>query len=149
MKMLDDTDKNILRILQEDGSISLSKIANKLNIGIATVHRRIEKMKMEGVIKKNIVVVDPEKIGKNLSAFIEIKSLPKYEDDILDTLSLFDDILEIYWVTGDADFIIKLIVEDIKEFTKIMEKIRKIEGIVDTRSFIIAKTEKEEYKIKI
>ena len=147
--MLDDTDKNILRILQEDGSISLSKIANKLNIGIATVHRRIEKMKMEGVIKKNIVVVDPEKIGKNLSAFIEIKSLPKYEDDILDTLSLFDDILEIYWVTGDADFIIKLIVEDIKEFTKIMEKIRKIEGIVDTRSFIIAKTEKEEYKIKI
>jgi len=147
--MLDDTDKNILRILQEDGSIPLSKIANKLNIGIATVHRRIERMKMEGVIKKNIVVVDPEKIGKNLSAFIEIKSLPKYEDDILDILSLFDDILEIYWVTGDADFIIKIIVGGIKEFTKIMEKIRKIEGIVDTRSFIIAKTEKEEYKIKI
>lgn len=147
--MLDDTDKNILRILQEDGSTSLSKIANKLNIGIATVHRRIERMKMEGVIKKNIVVVDPEKIGKNLSAFIEIKSLPMYEDDILDTLSLFDEIIEIYWVTGDIDFIIKLIVKDIKEFTKIMEKIRKIKGIVDTRSAIIAKTKKEEYKIKI
>jgi len=147
--MLDDTDRNILRLLQEDGNIPLSKIANKLNIGIATVHRRIERMKIEGVIKKSVVIVDPEKIGKNLSAFIEIKTLPKYEENILNTLSLFDEVMEIYWVTGDADFIIKIIVEDIKEFTGIMEKIRSIDGIVDTRSAIVVKTKKKEYKIKL
>ncbi len=81
--MLDEIDKSIFRLLQEDGNISLSEIANKLNVGVATVHRRIQRMKMEGIIKKKIVVVDPEKIGKNISAFVEIKTQPNYEDECL------------------------------------------------------------------
>ena len=147
--MLDDIDRRILRLLQEDGNIALSEIANKLNIGVATVHRRIQRMKMEGIIKKKIVVVDPEKIGKNILAFVEIKASPNYEDEILDTLSSFEEITEVYWVTGDFDLIIKIVVEDIKEFTEVIKKIRKMRGIVDTRSAIVVKTKKEEYKIKI
>jgi Lrp/AsnC family transcriptional regulator for asnA, asnC and gidA len=147
--MLDEIDRRILRLLQEDGNISLSEIADKLNIGVATVHRRIQRMKMEGIIKKKIVVVDPEKIGKNILAFVEIKALPNYEDEILDTLSSFEEITEIYWVTGDFDLIIKLIVGDIKEFTEVIKKIRKMKGVVDTRSAIVVKTKKEEHRIKI
>jgi Lrp/AsnC family transcriptional regulator for asnA, asnC and gidA len=147
--MLDEIDKNILRLLQEDGNVPLSEIANRLNVGVATVHRRIQRMKIEGIIKKKIVVVDPEKIGKNLSAFVEIKTLPNYEDEILDALSSFDEITEVYWVTGDFDLIVKLVVGDIKEFTEIIKKIRRMKGIVDTRSAIVVKTKKEEYKIKI
>ena len=147
--MLDEVDKNILRLLQEDGNISLSEIANRLNIGVATVHRRIQRMKMEGIIKKKIVVVDPEKVGKNVSAFVEIKIQPNYEDEVLDTLSSFDEITEIYWVTGDFDLIVKLVVGDIKEFMETIKKIRKTEGVVDTRSAIVVKTKKKEYRIKI
>jgi len=147
--MLDDIDRKILRLLLEDGNIALSEIANKLNIGVATVHRRIQRMKMEGIIKKKIVVVDPEKIGKNILAFVEIKALPNYEDEILDALSSFDEITEVYWVTGDFDLIIKLVVEDIREFTEVIKKIRKMRGVVDTRSAIVVKTKKEEYRIKI
>lgn len=147
--MLDEIDKSILRLLQEDGNISLNEIANKLNVGVATVHRRIQRMKMEGIIKKKIVVVDPEKIGKNISAFVEIKAQPNYEDEVLDALSSFDEITEVYWVTGDFDLIVKLVVEDIKEFMEVIKKIRKMKGVIDTRSAIIVKTKKKEYRIKI
>lgn len=147
--MLDEIDKKILRLLQEDGNIPLSEIASRLNIGVATVHRRIQRMKMEGIIKKKIVVVDPEKVGKSILAFIEIKALPNFEDEILDTLSSFDEITEVYWVTGDFDLIVKLVVEDIKEFTEVIRKIRKMKGVVDTRSAIVVKTKKEEYRLKI
>jgi len=147
--MLDEIDKGILRLLQEDGNISLSEIADKLNIGVATVHRRIQRLKMEKIIKKKIVVIDPEKIGKKISAFIEIKTSPNYEQRILDLLSSMEEITEVYLVTGDFDLIVKLVVEDIKEFTQVIEKIRQFKGVVDTRSAIVIKTKKEEYKIKI
>ncbi|AGK62006.1 Transcriptional regulator [Archaeoglobus sulfaticallidus PM70-1] len=147
--MLDEIDKDILRLLQEDGNISLSEIANRLSVGVATVHRRIQRMKMDGIIKKKIVVVDPEKIGKNILAFIEIKTMPNYEDEILDKLSSFDEITEVYWVTGDFDLIVKLVVGDIKEFTRVIKKIREMNGVIDTKSAIVVKTKKEEYKIKI
>ena len=147
--MLDEIDKGILRLLQEDGNISLSEIADRLNVGVATVHRRIQRLKMEKIIKKKIVVIDPEKIGKKIFAFIEIKTSPNYEQKILDILSSLDEITEVYLVTGDFDLIVKLVVEDIKEFTSVIEKIRQLQGVVDTRSAIVIKTKKEEYKIKI
>ncbi len=147
--MLDDIDKAILRLLQEDGNIPLSEIADRLNIGVATVHRRIQRLKMEKIIKKKIVVIDPAKIGKKIFAFIEIKTSPNHENEILETLSSFDEITEVYLVTGDFDLIVKLVVEDIKEFTDVIEKIRGMKGVIDTRSAVIIKTKKEEYRIKI
>ncbi len=147
--MLDEIDRNILRMLQEDGNISLSEIANRLNIGVATVHRRIQRMKMQGIIKKKIVVVDPEKIGKSFTAFVEIKTLPSYEDEVLDVLASMDEITEVHWVTGDFDLIVKVVVRDIKEFTELVRRIRKLEGVVDTRSAIVVETRKEGYRIKI
>jgi len=68
---------------------------------------------------------------------------------VLDALSSFDEITEVYWVTGDFDLIVKLVVEDIKEFMEVIKKIRKMKGVIDTRSAIIVKTKKKEYRIKI
>lgn len=68
---------------------------------------------------------------------------------MLDALSSFDEVTEVYWVTGDFDLIVKLVVENIKEFIEVIKKIRKMKGAMDARGAIIVKTKKKEHRIKI
>lgn len=128
--MVDKTDLNILRLLQEDASIPFTEIGRRLKISESTVRKRVEKLKHEGVIKRFTVVIEPSKIGLNTVAIVGVDVDPP---KLLEVSQKLCDISETRYVatsTGDHMIMTEIWTKDGRELTKIIsEKIGSIEGV--------------------
>ena len=140
---LDDIDKQILRILEEDARTPFSKIAKMLNLSESTIHIRIKRLKENGVIKGFYVDVDPEKIGYNVMAFVLIKADPKKYENILKTISGYKEVYEIFDVTGEYYALLKVRVKSREELASVLDKIGNMEGVTSTYTMFVLRTIKE------
>ena len=136
---LDATDTAILNILQEDSRITLKEIAKRLNLSTTPVSDRMKKLEKAGVIKKYVALVDPKKIGKNLTVFINISIKDHNKSAIsefVEVITQFPEVLECHHITGNADFLIKLVLSDIEAYNQfILDKLSVIPhiGRVDSK----------------
>jgi len=146
---IDDVDKEILRMLQDNARTSFRKIAKKLNVSEATVFVRVKKLLKRGVIKGFTAIISPEMLGKNLTAFILINADPKKLQNVLEALSGIDDVYEVYDVTGSYYIIAKVRTEDQKKLAKIIDEVGMIDGIISTETAVVLRSVKEETRIKI
>lgn len=149
MSELDQIDKEILRILQENCKIPYSEIAKRLGVSEATVHLRVRKLCRMGVIKKFQAIVDPEKVGRTMTAIIALRAEPKKYETILETLKNMDCISEIYDVTGDYYAILKVRVRDREELARVLDMIGNLDGVRDTTTMIVLRVIKEDYTVPI
>ncbi len=146
---IDEIDKKILKMLQKDGRISYSRIARVLGLSEATIHLRVKKLKEKGILKGFIAVVDPEKVGKDVAAIILTKiDTDKYKETV-EKIAQFDDIYEVYDVTGDFSTVLKVRVSSKDELAELLDKLGKIEGVRETYTMYILRTIKEEKTIKL
>lgn len=146
---IDETDREILRMLQENARTSFRKISKKLNVSEATVFVRVRKLLKKGVIKGFTAIVSPEKLGKNITAFILINADPKKLRNVLKTLSEIDDVYEIYDVTGSYYIIAKVRTENQKKLAEIIDEVGMIDGVISTETAVVLRSIKEETRIKI
>jgi Lrp/AsnC family transcriptional regulator for asnA, asnC and gidA len=146
---LDDIDLKILRELQRDARASFKTIAQKVGVSEATVFVRVRKMQEKGVIKGFITLVAPAAVGKPLTAIVLVRANPKAYSGLLDALRKFDDIYEIYDVTGQYYSILKIRTSGTEELGKIMDDVGKIDGISGTETIIVLRTVKEEIAVRI
>ncbi len=146
---LDEIDKKLLMILQENAKTPYSKISGVLGVSEATVHLRIKKLLKLGVIKNFQAIVDAEKVGKNVLAIVAITATPQKYEKVLEELSKIDDIYEIYDVTGEYYTITKVRVKNRDELAKVLDQIGSIDGVQSTRTMYVLRVIKEETKIKI
>jgi len=149
MPKLDELDKNILSMLQDDARISFADVARKLKVSEGTIHLRVRKMKKMGVIKGFHTIIAPEKVGKNLTAFIFVKADPIKYPNVLDSIIAMDDVYEIYDVTGEFYAVLKVRTDDMKSLTKLIDGMGTIKGIVSTQTLVVLRTVKEAYKMKV
>lgn len=140
---LDDIDKQILRILEEDARTPFSKIAKMLNLSESTIHIRIKRLKENGVIKGFYVDVDPEKIGYSVMAFVLIKADPKKYESILKKILEFKEVYEIFDVTGEYYALLKVRVKSREDLAVILDKIGNMEGVTSTYTMFVLRTIKE------
>ena len=149
--VLDDTDRRILNILQEDARITNVQLSTKVGISPPATLERVKRLENSGIIRKYAALVNPEKIDKNTFALVSV-SLSMHQ---LSTIEVFakeikklDEVLECYHVTGNSDFFLKIAVKDIQEYEKfILEKFTKIKGVNKINTSFILSTFK--YKTKI
>ncbi|MEM0049449.1 MAG: Lrp/AsnC family transcriptional regulator [Candidatus Bathyarchaeia archaeon] len=146
---IDDIDKEIIRMLQDDARISLRRIAEKLNVSETTIFIRIKKLLEKNIIKRFTAIVSPEALGKKITAFILINADPKKIQNVLNTLSKMDDVYEVYDVTGPYYAIVKVRTEDQNKLTKIIDEIGLIDGVISTETALVLRSIKEENRIKI
>ncbi|MBF0658109.1 MULTISPECIES: Lrp/AsnC family transcriptional regulator [Psychrobacter] len=123
--LLDNFDKEILRVLQEDNKTSLKFLSEKVCLSIASVQRRIKKMEDNGVIATNTAIVDPIKIGKLITIVVEIHIEKSHSSDLETLKKSFSSpsIQQCYYVTGDADFILILVVSSMEEYSVIRKEL--------------------------
>ncbi|KUO42723.1 MAG: hypothetical protein APU95_01520 [Hadesarchaea archaeon YNP_N21] len=140
---LDELDFKILNLLQEDAKIPYSKIAEKVKISSSGVHKKIKKLIDSGVIERFVVVVNKDKVGKKLKAFIGISTSPGSCGEVINKLASRAEILEIHEVAGEHDLLAKLITEDTSKLNELLHEIDEIPGVASTRTLIVLKTEKE------
>lgn len=107
--MLDRTDIQILNALQADASIPLRTLAEKVHVSAATCQRRIAQLKADGVLLREVAIVDRLKVGRSLTVFVSVE-LDKQNDALLRNfekkMSAQGDVMACYEVSGEFDFLL-------------------------------------------
>lgn len=153
MKKLDKINRQILNELQEDSSITNAELAERLNLPTTTVFDRVKKLESNGIISKRVAIVNPEKLGKETIAFVSLslsghsaKNVQKFWESI----ESLPEVLECYHISGENDFILKVIVENIRTYeTFLLEKLTAIENIGKIKTSFVMSTIKFQTKIPV
>ncbi|MDO3385937.1 Lrp/AsnC family transcriptional regulator, partial [Gilvimarinus sp. SDUM040013] len=117
MMDLDRFDIEILDILQKDNMTSQRDIGDKIGLSAAAVQRRIKKMREEKVIRADISVINPEEVASQILLFVEVDlDTDKIEfiDEIKNTFSQVPQVQQCYYVTGEVDFILIMVVKSMQ-----------------------------------
>ncbi|WP_440999155.1 Lrp/AsnC family transcriptional regulator [Fodinibius sp. SL11] len=150
---LDHIDRKILTILQQDGRIANNKLAEKVGLTTTPTLERVKRLEREGIIKGYSARVDEEAIGKGLVVFCSLR-LAVHQmhtlDEVCDQINEMTEIQSCYHITGDSDFLLKIVVKDMPAYEKFMhDKLTRLPGIERIYSNIVLSTKKENYHIPI
>lgn len=150
---LDHIDRKILTILQQDGRIANNKLAEKVGLTTTPTLERVKRLEREGVIKGYSARVDEEAIGKGLVVFCSLR-LAVHQmhtlDEVCDQINEMSEIQSCYHITGDSDFLLKILVADMPAYEKFMhDKLTRLPGIERIYSNIVLSTKKENFHIPI
>lgn len=116
---LDETDRNILKAMQADASQSLEDIAKAVGSSKTPVWNRIKKLRANGVIKQDTVVLDPEKLGLEACFFVLIRTSEHeadWQNAFLDALRSRAEVMEAHRLAGDIDYILKVRVTNARAY---------------------------------
>ena len=151
MKSLDKLDYKILNILQEDNTIAIKDLAERIGLSFTPTYERVKSLKNNGIIKKYVAIVDREKVGYELVAYCNVTIKNKSVEilrDFEEKLNKCPVIVEVVSVSGVYDYMIKIVTKNIKEYNDFVEKtFTNYPHIGDYHSSIVLCTVKEETKI--
>ena len=100
---VDDVDRKIIRLLQEDSRKSFNKIADRLGIAVGTAYNRVKNLEDRGILKGYTIMLDSVKLGYGLTALILIEAEGRYLPEVEKELAQLDEVISIYDITGDYD----------------------------------------------
>ena len=135
---IDNLDKNILAALTENARIAYAELAKNFSVSAGTIHVRIEKMKIAGIIEGTKVVLNEKALGYDVCCFIGInlKHAKDYPDTI-EKLRVLDEVVEAYYTTGNYSIFIKLMTRSIDHLQMtLINKVQAIEAIQSTETLI-------------
>ena len=128
---------NILSELSNDASISVPKLAKKINTNTSVVYSRIKRLLKQKLIQKYTIDVNDKELGYGVKSVTGINMDSKKRDNIIDSLFRIDGVREISEVTGRFDIMVTMNARNLNEMHKVVsEKIGKIDGIIGSESFI-------------
>jgi Lrp/AsnC family transcriptional regulator len=123
--MLDDMDVKILSILQEDCTRPVADIGKEVGLSTTPCWRRIQKLEETGVIRKRVAVLEPEKVNAGVTVFVSIKTdkhstawLEKFHKAVDD----FPEVIEFYRMSGEVDYLLRVVVPDIRAYDEFYKK---------------------------
>ncbi len=138
---LDDIDKKILRHLQKDSKITNKELSNSLDLSVTAVFERIKRLERNDVISKYVALLKPENVDKSFMVLTQIKlvqhtknNVIKFESEVIK----LDEVLECYHISGEYDYILKVIVKDMEAYREFMlTKLTTLDHIGSTQSTFI------------
>ncbi len=143
---LDNTDLTIISLLQKDGRMSYSDIAEIVGKTEVTVRRRVRRLLREGVIKRFTVVLDPLKMGRRICAMIRVKAMMKQASLIAEKVRDYSEVDEAYFLDGACGLMLKVTVNDLSELRDFLERrLGKVPGVGEVETCIVLETIKSPY----
>lgn len=135
---MDAIDKKLLMLLQEDSTRTTKELSLKLNLSITAVYERIKKLEREGVVDKYVALLNRNKVNKGFVVFCHLKLIQHTKEYLTifeREVTLLDEVLECYHVSGDYDYILKIYVKDMEEYREFMvTKLTTLQHIGSTHS---------------
>lgn len=146
MKGIDAKDWQIIRELQRDGRLTNQELAARVNLSPSPCLRRVRLLEEAGVIAGYSADVDPRACGLSITAFIRI-TLQRHERDVVEhfeqSVRRIDEILDCYLLTGEADYLLRVVVADLEEYERFVRKrLHAIPGISSMRTSLVYGTVK-------
>ena len=116
---MDNTDRKILALLQQDASLSVAEIGNRVGLSSTPCWKRIQRLEADGVIQKRVALVDQDKIGLGITVFVSIETGDHSQDwlsKFADMVGAMPEVMEFYRMAGDVDYMLRVVVPDIAGF---------------------------------
>lgn len=135
---LDTTDKKLLAFLQEDCKQTNKELSSKLNLSVTAVYERIKKLERNKILKKYVALIDAKKVDLGFIVFCHVK-LEKHAKEAITyfetEVAKLEDVLECFHITGDYDYLLKVVVEDMDHFrTFMVNKLTTLRYVGSTQS---------------
>jgi len=149
----DTIDKNLIKYLQDDCKKTTKELSVRLKLSATAIYERIKKLEKAGVIEKYVAIIDKEKIEKAFMVFCQIKLIQhkreyvnKFENDVVQ----FNEVLECYNISGDYDYILKVVVKNMKAYRNfINDKLTTLDYISSAHSTFIINELKNSLEIRL
>lgn len=153
MESPDEIDLRILKHLQENSNITTKDLALKVHLSPTPVFERVKKLEAAGYIKKYVALLDAEKLNKGLTVFCSIR-LKEHTRDIgnqfVSDIKSIPEVTECYNTSGDYDFLLKIIVADMKHYqTFLIDQLGGVDNIGSTHSTFVMGEIKQSYALPI
>ena len=141
---MDEKDKLILSLLQKDGRMTASEMAEKVDLSVPAVTERIRKLTEGGVLKDFRAVLDAKKVGYDVTAYIllDMSSSNSY-GDMVQYAQDNDEVLECHSITGEGSHILKVRTHDTSSLESLLRNIQSWPGVIRSHTMIVMSTFKE------
>lgn len=144
MVNLDGTDRRILAVLQKNGRMSNADLSERVNLSPSACHRRVQRLECDGVIAGYVALLDPRKLDRPSTVFVEI-TLSGQTEDALDAfereVALIPDLLECHLMAGTADYLLKISARDTDDFARIHRRyLARLPGVAQMHSSFSLRT---------
>ncbi len=134
----DEVKRRILDVLQHEGRLTNQELAERIGLSPSPCWRRVRELEKEGVIRRYAAILDPDKVGVGECVFLHINLQMHNRDSLLEFERAIKDqpeIVECYAVTGDADFMLKVYVPNIRAYDRFLnDVVFQIPGVVHVKS---------------
>ena len=141
--MLDEIDKKIIKVLQDDARTSLRKISELVKVSLGTVSNRVKKMEKNGVIKGYSVILDPDQIGWELNVVIGLRIQKGRLIEIQERIAKDSRVNGVYDVTGDFDSMVIARAKNRKDLDDLSKNVLSIDGVERSITHLVLNTVKE------
>ncbi|MSQ86916.1 MAG: Lrp/AsnC family transcriptional regulator [Alphaproteobacteria bacterium] len=139
MNSLDEKDRKILEILQENALTPVAEIAAKVGLSTTPCWRRIQKLEEEGVIRKRVALLDRHKLNVGVTVFVAVKAkrhAMEWLNEFKRAVETIPEIVEAYRLSGEVDYLLRVVVPDIKAYDEVYKRlIEKVEFTDVSSSF--------------
>lgn len=135
--ILDRIDRHILAMLQEDATRPVAEIAEAVSLSSTPCWKRIKRLEREGVIERRVAILNREKLGLDVTVMVAIRTA-RHSEQWLEAfakgVATIPEVVEFYRMSGDIDYLLKIVVRDISDYDRIYRKLTRVADLHDVSS---------------
>ena len=123
---MDKCDRKILELLQQDGSLTVAEIADRIGLSKAPCWRRIQRLQETGVIKKTVTLLDPKAVNAGTTVFVMLKTAhhdAAWFEKFVRAVRDIPEVMEIHRMSGEVDYLMRIVVPDIDAYDHVYKKL--------------------------
>ncbi len=116
---MDEIDRRLLEILQQDATPSIAQMAERVGLSATPCWKRIQKLEARGVITRRAALVDPDRVGVGLSVLVSVEAgehTPEWLERFSSAVAAMPEVMEVYRMAGDVDYMLRVAVADMTEY---------------------------------
>ncbi|NIF23372.1 MULTISPECIES: Lrp/AsnC family transcriptional regulator [Pantoea] len=136
--MLDKTDRALLALLQQDCTLSLQSLADAVNLTTTPCWKRLKKLEDDGIIRGRVALLDGEKLGLGLTAFMFVKThqhSSEWYQAFVEAVQTLPEVMAFYRMAGEYDYLLRIQVADMKCYDRFYKRlVNSVPGLIDVTS---------------
>ncbi|RLI41530.1 AsnC family transcriptional regulator [Candidatus Bathyarchaeota archaeon] len=146
---MDEIDIKIIGLLQEDSRLSFNRIAKELGISVGTAYNRIRGLEEKGVLKGYTAIIDPVKVGYQLTAIILIQADGKHLLNVESEIARMNNVISVYDITGEFDVAVIARFKDRFDMNKFIKALLKMPYVKRTVTNVVLNVVKEDFRVPL
>lgn len=145
---MDEIDVKLLRLLSKDASVTTNTLKKHVNLSLPAINKRVKNLYKSGVITQSTIITDKVKVKKPILAFIMvvIQSHDK-ADKLMEYVNATPDVLECFSISGEYDYILKVVAKDVESLDKKLLELKKQNGIIKSHTLFALSEHKQTHTI--